>query len=392
GIELCRLVAEQHPDVITILLTGDATVDRAIDAIRAGAYDFIVKPVKLEVLEVAVARALETTRLREELRRLRASAVAADASAIVGSAPELRAMIDLVHRLAPTDVTVLITGESGTGKELVARSLHDLSPRAAEPFVAINCAALPEPLMESELFGHRRGAFTDAKRHRPGLLEQAAAGTVFLDEVSEMSPALQAKLLRALQERSVRAIGSDDERPIRCRILAATNRSLEVEVAHRRFRADLYYRINVVTLKVPPLRTRGNDIISLAQYFLDLIAARARRPRKTLSEGAARVLLDHHWPGNVRELENAMEHAFALSRTSHIVVDDLPKKLRAVVSPVDGVPLDLNALAPLDTVLRRYLYDVLSRVHGNKTRAARILGIDRRSLYRELERNDHPRS
>jgi two-component system response regulator HydG len=387
GIELCQRVADEYPDTLSIVITGATGIDTAIAAIRAGAYDYITKPLKIDVLAIAVQRALEHLSLRRELKQLRLAVTKALPShGIAGASPAIRATIEMVERVAGSDATVLITGESGTGKELVARALHDLSARRHEPFVAINCAAMPAPLLESELFGHVRGAFTDAKQARQGLFVQAAAGTIFLDEIGEMPVEMQVKLLRVLQERRVRPVGGDDELPIRARVITATNRDLEHEVEERRFREDLYYRINVVPIAVPPLRARSSDILLLAQYFLERIARQIKKPVEGISAAAARKMLDYDWPGNVRELENCMERAVALCRLTEITIDDLPAALNehteSTMVIATASPLELITI---DEMTRRYVRQVMLASGGNKTHAARILGIDRRSLYRRLE-------
>jgi two-component system, NtrC family, response regulator AtoC len=387
GIELCQRVADEYPDTLSIVITGATGLETAIAAIRAGAYDYIIKPIKVDVLAIAVARALEHLSLKRELKRLR-SVVTKDLPrhGIAGASPAIRATIEMIDRVADSDATVLITGESGTGKELVARALHDQSPRRHEPFVAINCAAMPAPLLESELFGHVRGAFTDAKQARQGLFVQAGAGTIFLDEIGEMPIEMQVKLLRVLQERRVRPVGGDDELPIRARLVTATNRDLELEIEDKRFREDLYYRINVVPIAVPPLRARTSDILLLAQYFLKRIATHTRKPVEGISEAAARKLLDYDWPGNVRELENCMERAVALCRLDEITIDDLPAMLSehttSTMVIASASPLELITI---EEMTRRYVRQVMAASGGNKTHAARILGIDRRSLYRRLE-------
>ena len=389
GLELCEQIRARYPDVLSIVITGQSTLDNAIGAIRAGAYDFILKPIKLDTLAVAVGRALAHLLLLRELKHLRTVVEGDPIDGIAGNSPAIRETIDMVRRVSDSDATVLITGESGTGKELVARAVHRLSPRRNEPFVAVNCAAMPAPLLESELFGHVRGAFTDAKSARPGLFVQAGAGTIFLDEIGEMPGEMQVKLLRVLQERELRPVGGDEELPFHARVLAATNRNLEAEVEHRRFREDLFYRINVVTLHVPPLRSRAGDILLLAQHFLRRIAQRIGKPVKGFSGPAARMLLDYDWPGNVRELENCIERAVALCRLDEVTVDDLPTKVQAfhvtrIVIPA-GPAGSPDAMITMEEMERRYVRQVLEAVRGNKTHAARILGIDRRSLYRRLE-------
>ncbi len=387
GIELCRMIRERHPEVLSIVVTGVGGLDTAIAAIRAGAYDYLVKPVKVDALAVAVARALETLSLRREVKRLREGGERPiDRDGIAGTSAAIQETIALVHRVADSDATVLVTGETGTGKELIARAIHQRSTRRNEPFVAINCGAMPAALLESELFGHVRGAFTDAKQAHTGLFVQAQRGTVFLDEIGEMPLEMQVKLLRVLQQRMVRPVGGDHELPIDARIVAATNKDLETEVEERRFREDLYYRINVVAIGVPPLRSRPGDILVLAQHFLDRAAKRSSKPVIGISEMAARLLIDYDWPGNVRELENCMERAVALCRLDQVTVDDLPAKVRqsqdaSIVIATDS-PSELVTLHEME---RRYARKVLEAVGGNKAQAARVLGIDRRSLYRRLE-------
>jgi len=389
GLELCEQIRQRHPEVLSIVITGQSTLENAIGAIRAGAYDFILKPIKLDTLAVAVGRALAHLLLLRELKHLRAIVGGEPIDGIAGNSPAIRETVEMIRRVSDSDATVLITGESGTGKELVARAVHRLSPRRTEPFVAVNCAAMPAPLLESELFGHVRGAFTDAKNARPGLFIQAGTGTIFLDEIGEMPAEMQVKLLRVLQEREVRPVGGDEDVPFHARVLAATNRNLEAEVEQRRFREDLFYRINVVTLHVPPLRARSGDILLLAQHFVRRIAQRIGKPVKGFSGPAARMLLDYDWPGNVRELENCIERAVALCRLDEVTVDDLPAKVQefhvtriVIPSGPTGSP---DAMITMEEMERRYVRQVLEAVHGNKTHAARILGIDRRSLYRRLE-------
>jgi two-component system response regulator HydG len=385
GIALCRELHERHPDLAAIVLTGVADLERAVGAIRAGAFDFLTKPVKLEPLEASIKRALEHLASRRDVKRLRA-APEITIDGILGKSPAIQVTLGLIRRVAPSDATVLVTGESGTGKELVARALHNYSPRAAAPFLTVNCAAVPGQLLESELFGHVRGAFTDAHRARTGLFVQAGAGTLFLDEIGELPLALQVKLLRALQERRVRPVGADEEIPFACRIVAATNRNLERDVQAKRFREDLFYRINVVVIEVPPLRERKEDILDLAEHFLAKAAERTHRPPLELSPAAARQLTDYLWPGNVRELQNSIERAVAFGCGLRIEVSDLPEKVAKFDARHITVPFDTaEELITLDELHRRYVREVLVAVSGNKSRAAKLLGVDRRSLYRRLE-------
>jgi two-component system, NtrC family, response regulator AtoC len=388
GLELCEKVVTNRPDMPVIMITAYGSLESAIAAIRSGAYDFVNKPFELDELVLTINRALQHRSLREEVKRLKAAvATTQRMDELVGDSMGMRKVYDLLERVADTEATVLITGESGTGKELVARALHRRSQRKNGPFVAINCAAMPESLLESELFGHTKGAFTDAKSGRSGLLQQASGGTLFFDEIGEMPLGMQPKLLRSLQERTVRPVGGNEELPFDARIVAATNRDLESEVEANRFREDLFYRINVVRIDVPPLRMRSNDVLLLAQYSLEKIAARSGKRVVGISSGAAEKLLAYDWPGNVRELQNCIERAVALTRYDTIVVEDLPEKIREYRSSNIVVATeDASQLLPMEEVERRYILRVLKTVGGNKTTAAKVLGFDRRTLYRKLER------
>jgi two-component system response regulator HydG len=388
GLALCERIVGTRPDVPVIVITAFGSLDTAIAAIRAGAYDFLPKPFELEVLRIAVERAVRDRALRDEVKRLRrAAAEAREYEEMVGTSPAMKRVYDLLDRVAALDTSVLVTGESGTGKELAARALHRRSARSAGPFVAINCAAMPEALLESELFGHVRGAFTDARTARTGLFQKAHGGTIFLDEIGDMPLGLQPKLLRVLQEKTVRPVGGDDEMAVDVRILSATNCDLEAAVEERRFREDLYYRIHVVQVEMPPLRSRGTDILLLAQRLVDRFATATGRTVTGLSPGAADKLMSYAWPGNVRELSNCMERAVALARYEQIGAEDLPEKIRSHQAKHVVVATDDPAeLVPLEEVERRYILRVLEAVRGNKTRAAEILRLDRATLYRKLAR------
>ncbi len=388
GLDLCERILGTQPNMVVIVVAGRASMATAIEAMHVGALDFLVKPLDQELLTLAVARAVTHRRLSDEVRLLKEKSPPARPANLVGLSDAMNRVYDLAYRVAGSDATVLIQGETGTGKELIARAVHSLGPRSDGPFVAINCAAVPAPLLESELFGHTRGAFTDAKAAHVGLFVQAEAGTVFLDEISEMPLEIQPKLLRALQERKVRPIGANLEVPFDARLITATNRDLELAITEKRFRDDLYYRINVVKIVLPPLRDRGNDVLKLASHFLDRYAG-LKSPNKkvTLSPDAAERLVDYNWPGNVRELENCIERAVALSRFDRIVADDLPQRIRTHrtdrISSGAGEPAEI---VTMDELERRHVLRVLKLVGGNKSRAAQILGLDRRTLYRRLER------
>jgi two-component system response regulator HydG len=388
GLELCERILGTSPDVPIVVVTGQGSMDAAISAMRAGAYDFLTKPIDAKVLGLSVARAAQHRRLNSEVKRLReAQIVPAPDGLFVGESSSMKRVAELIARVAQSDASVLIHGETGTGKELVARALHAASARKDGPFVAINCAAVPANLLESELFGHARGAFTDAKTQRQGLFVQASGGTLFLDEIGEMPLEMQAKLLRVLQERRVRPIGSNIEVEFDARVVAATHRDLDVEVEKKRFREDLFYRINVVKIDVPPLRERGSDVLQLASYFLRKFAERSGRGKLSLSPQAAERILSYNWAGNVRELENAMERAVALARLDQITVEDLPERVRSYRA--DRFVLsadDPKEVLSLEEIERRYIYRVIKILGGNKARAAELLGLDRRTLYRRLEK------
>ncbi len=387
GLDLCKQIAERRPDLPVIVMTAFGSLETAIAAIRAGAYDFLTKPHELDAWEMVLKRAIQHRRLREEVRTLRR--VVEESSRfgnLIGRSAAMQVVYDLLGRIADSPATVLVTGESGTGKEVAARALHERGPRQGKPFVAINCSAVPEALLESELFGHARGAFTDARASRTGLLLQASGGTLLLDEIGDMPLSLQPKLLRALQERTLRPVGGDEEVPFDVRIVATTNRDLRALVEEERFREDLYFRINVIHVEMPPLRARGSDVLLLAQHFVDLHAARAGKRVKGISPAAAEKLLAYSWPGNVRELQNSIERAIALTQDERIVPDDLPESVRAYKrSHVLIAADDPSALVSLAEVERRYVLRVLEAVGGNKTSAAQILGVTRKTLYRKLE-------
>jgi two-component system response regulator HydG len=389
GLDLCERIIDLRPDIPVILVTGHGSMESAVGAMRAGAYDFITKPIDTKLIGLTVGRALQRRRLGEEVKRLRKTAEKPGVGDMIGNSAPIRRVFDLLSRMRNSDATVLISGESGTGKELIAKAIHEQSSRSEGPFLAINCAAMPSSLLESELFGHVRGAFTDAKTTRNGLFVEAKGGTIFLDEIGELPLDVQPKLLRALQEHKVRPVGGNHEVAFDARIVTASNRDLETEVSEKRFREDLYYRINVVTVEIPPLRERGADVLLLAQHFIEQAARRAGKEVKGIAPNAAEKLCAYDWPGNVRELQNCMERAVALMRFDSVVVDDLPEKIRTykadrlVLSADD--PSELVTVAELE---RRYTQRVLALVGGNKSRAAKILGFDRRTLYRKMERLD----
>jgi len=386
GTELCKEIAVEYPDIPVIVMTAFGSMDSAISAIRVGAYDFVTKPFELGQLSVIVDRALQHKQLTQEVVRLREQVrVRRQFGDLIGESPAMQNVFRVLDRVAPLETTVLLSGETGTGKEVVARAIHRKSARHARPFVAVNCAAVPETLLESELFGHTKGAFTGAGTTHKGLFIQADGGTLFLDEVGEMPLVLQPKLLRALEQRHVRPVGGTAEIPVDVRLIAATNQNLRGAVAQGTFREDLYYRLNVLELSLPPLRDRGNDILVLAQHFLEAIAESTGHASSGFSRAAAERLLTYPWPGNVRELRNCIERALALSEHDKIDVRDLPPAIRQHQSSAVAAGGDDTELIPLEILERRHIERVLASVDGNKTEAARILGVDRRTLYRKLD-------
>jgi two-component system, NtrC family, response regulator AtoC len=386
GIGLCSRILENRPDAIVLVMTAFGSMDSAVAALRAGAYDFVTKPMDLDALPHTLARAVQHRELQERVKVLRRAVEESNRfEELIGASAAMKSLYDLLGRVAGLESTLLITGESGTGKELAARALHQGSSRREGPFVAVNCAAMPETLLESELFGHVGGAFTDARGARKGLFVEAHTGTFFLDEIVELPTGLQPKLLRALEERTVRPLGSDREVPIDVRVIAATNRDLEAAVEDGTFREDLFYRINVIQVSMPPLRTRGNDVLLLAQHFVEHFAAANAKHVVGITESAAEKLLSYPWPGNVRELRNCMERAVALTRCDQIVPGDLPEKIRTHTGRrilLGGD--DPSELLPMEEIERRYILHVLESMGGNRTAAARTLGFDRKTLYRKL--------
>ena len=392
GIQLCERVAVEHRRVPVIVMTARGSFADAIAAIRAGARDFISKPFTLDLLALTVDRAVLSRALGDEVERLRrVVAESARFDDVLGGSPVMRALLDLLGRVSESESSVLITGETGTGKELVARAIHRNGRRAAGPFVAINCAAMPATLLEAELFGHAKGAFTDAREARVGLFQQAHGGTLFLDEIGDLALSLQPKLLRAIQERVVRPVGAGAEVPVDVRLVTATNIDVEDAVVQRRFREDLYYRVNVIQVDLPPLRARGSDVLLLAHEFLGRFAALAGKHVVSLSSEAAAKLLAYPWPGNVRELRNCIERAVALSAHEQLSTDDLPARIAEHRCELEPVAANGQAqLVTLGEIERRHVLGVLRAVGDKRSVAAQVLGLDRKTLYRMLKRYELP--
>lgn len=390
GIALCNDIKARHRMIPVIMVSAFGEMDTIIAALRAGAADVVTKPCSGTELSVAVGRVTRDRHMHRKVMELSSRlSQQTDERVLIGESPSMAALDELLSQVAPTPVTVLITGETGTGKELVARAVHQRSERRG-PFVAINCAAITATLLESELFGHVKGAFTDARTARQGLITQANGGTLFLDEIGEMALETQVKMLRVLQERTVRPVGSNQDVPFSARIVAATNRDLAVAVKQGEFREDLLYRINVVPLQVPPLRDRGDDILVLAQHFLRNAAARMGKSVGGLSDDAAARLIEYDWPGNVRELENTIERAVAFTRYRELTTEDLPKRIRStdvsdILLPWSSHENELLSLAEIEA---RYVRSVVAAVDNDYSYAAASLGIDRRTMLRYLDPPD----
>ena len=389
GIELLAEIKRSFPDTNVILMTAFGSVETALEAMKQGASDYLMKPVKNDDLLRVTERSFREALLRSEINRLRREVNKEYSfNQILGKSKPMREIFDLIRRVADSPTNILITGESGTGKELVAKALHYNSERKDAAFVAVNCAAIPEQLLESELFGHMRGAFTDAKVDKRGLFEEAAKGTLFLDEISELPLMLQAKLLRAIQEKEIRRLGANRPIAVDTRLIAATNLNLSEEVKAKRFREDLYYRLNVIEMRLPPLRERREDIPLLVDAFLNKFGQARGKDVKGVSETTLALLIDYAWPGNVRELENVIERAVTLSRGDKILPDDLPGTIQG--SRGDRRVLDEAAekMHPLHEIEKEYIKKILEKMGGNKYQAAQVLGIDRKTLYRKLGEMD----
>jgi len=397
GLDVLREIKREHPEAIVIMITGNVQVDNTISALRGGAYDFIAKPLNLEELRVTLRNAIEARQLRREVAQVRKErAREFNFKQIVGESPAMKKMLGLAAKVAESEVSsVLLQGESGTGKDLVAKAIHYGSERAEGPFVAINCAALPATLIESELFGYEKGAFTDAKARKEGLFEQAEGGTLLLDEIGELELSLQAKLLRVLEEGAFRRVGGLKDIPLDVRVLAASNRDLKAESEAGRFRLDLYYRLSIIQIDIPPLRERGDDVLLLSQHYIDAIGARLKRNKiNGLSAETQEVFRKYDWPGNVRELRNVIERALILEDADKITTEYLPGGLLAparlaqtpsteavskrFVLPEEGISLDEAELS--------FVRQAIQRSGGNQTRAAELLGISRDQLRYRLKK------
>jgi two-component system response regulator HydG len=388
GLEALPAIKSFNPAIPIIIMTAFSSVETAVEALKKGAYDYLGKPLDFDELKLAIERAMDHSRLKEENRALKESlGLGFNTGDIIGRSGAMVELLETVALVAPSEATVLITGESGTGKELIASAIHMNSPRRDKPFIQLNCAAITETLLESELFGHERGAFTGADRRKEGRFRLAHGGSIFLDEISEMSVAMQAKLLRVLQEKKIQRVGGEEVLKVDVRVMAATNRELKAEIEAGRFREDLYYRLNVVTLSVPALTERREDIPLLAQHFLETFAEKNRKQIKGFTPQAMDRMVRYDWPGNVRELMNAIERSVILCRGEYISDLDFPLSVREAVAPEpESVVEELPADLPLEEVEKVSILKTLESAGGNKSEAARRLGITRRTLHKKLKK------
>jgi len=390
GLDLCQSIHELRPDIPVIIMTAFGSMDTAIEAIRRGAYDFVTKPFELELLRLTIKRASNHRALTKQIEFLEnLEKTDITHNSLIGASEVMTHLRSTINRVARSDASILITGESGTGKELIAKSIHQNSDRNQQPFIAVNCGAISETLLESELFGHVKGAFTNAAKDRQGLIKAAEGGTLFLDEIGEMPPSMQVKLLRALEENTIRPVGGNEEIPFNVRIVAATHQDLETSIEAGSFREDLFYRINVIQLYAPPLRSRGGDVLELALHFLKRFSIKNQKPIEGFTQTVAEKLVAYSWPGNVRELRNVMERAVTLTAVNQIIVEDLPQKI--ICHQSDQIVIggeSPDELAPLSAIEDQYIQHVLRVVGGNRTLAAKVLGLDRKTLYRKLKQVD----
>jgi DNA-binding NtrC family response regulator len=391
GTALLAELADAHPEIPVILMTAYSTVEKAVAAMKRGAWDYLNKPFDLDEMVLEVGKALEMTRLRREVQRLREAArERLGGDTIIAQNPKMREILELVTKVAASGTsTVLLRGESGTGKDLMARAIHDGSPRRDRPFMTVTCSAIPEALLESELFGHERGAFTDAKQAKKGIAELADGGTLFLDEIGDMPAGLQAKILRLLEDKRFKRVGGVEDLTVDVRIVAATNRDLERAVRDKSFREDLYYRLKIIPIEMPPLRERPEDVPLLLQHFVERFAKEFRKPMKRVAPSALDALVHHHWPGNIRELRNAVERAMILGSPPELRLSDFPPE---IVRPAGAPAADPGrfALPPeglsLEELERDLVRQALERAHGNRTRAGRLLGLNRDAVRYRIEK------
>ncbi len=386
GLDLLGEATKLTPLTPVIIITAFGTIESAIQAIKMGAYDYITKPFQIDELILTVKKALEHRLLKKEVVRLKKEVeIRYHFHHLIGRSSSMQKTYTLIERIQESTGNVLITGESGTGKELVAKAIHFNSTKREGPFIAVNCAAIPETLLESELFGYKKGAFTDAKRDKKGLLFEAQGGTIFLDEVTEMPTTLQAKLLRVIEEKMVRPLGDNRSYPMDARIISASNRNMKELLQQGRFREDLYYRIKVIDIELPPLRERQEDIPLLIKHFIEKYRQEAKTPVSGVSVDVLKILTDYSWPGNVRELENVVQRALNLCQQEMLLPQDLPSSLLSAVVKEESFEKEFHRKQTLDQLEKEYIHKVLIETGGNKSKASEILGLDRKTLYRRLK-------
>jgi DNA-binding NtrC family response regulator len=386
GLELMKSAQKIDPELDFIVMTAFGSIDTAVEALKNGAFDYVTKPFKVEEIKIAIKNAVEQKQIKRQNIALREN-LATGFESFIGNSSGIIEIKRLASKAAASDVTVLITGESGTGKEVLARAIHAESLRCSGPFLSLNCAALPETLLESELFGHTKGSFTGAIKDKMGLFAAAGDGTFFLDEISETSPAIQAKLLRVLEEKQFTPLGATKAIAADVRLIAATNANLQERVDHGAFRSDLFYRLNVFSIKIPPLRERPDDIEVLVAYFVRRHSAKLDLPEKAISDGAMQMLISYSWPGNVRQLENLLERTVMLARENIIDIEDFPDEIRQAAQP-KNIAENIAVGPDLEMMEKAYIYYTLAQTGWNKSQAAKVLGIDLSTLYRKIERYD----
>ncbi len=388
GLEVLEEVKKINPEISFVIITAYSTVENAVKAMRLGAYDYLSKPVDLDELDLMIEKIIENRSLKSEIRNLKSQLQEKHRiNSIISHSPKMEEVLSIASRSAESNASILITGENGTGKEVLAKAVHYISRRKDGPFVAVNIPALSENLLESELFGHEKGSFTGADRMRKGRFEIAGGGTIFLDEIGDIPPSMQVKLLRVLQEREIERVGGTEKIPVDVRVISATNRNLELKIKEGTFREDLFYRLNIVTISIPPLRERKEDIIPMIEFFINRYSEQNNKPGMEISKEAVDILLKYNFPGNVRELENIIERAVVLSRSNNIIANDLPMNVKGFKQEIPSEQEDIETLNErIEALEKSMIYDALAKMHGNQTQAGKLLGITERNLRYKMKK------